>query len=143
MCILRDFQTGVQASPVCLTIYMKGLNGQRTDHTLRVIVPTIRFPIWVVCFDCTCQSGCCEGDGMSIRAAQYWQWHSISWCLVWSVTLIPMILMVPHTSRSVDCSRRYRTSEVARFLFTQFYSPSKNSISPHFSDLQDTSHIAT
>ena len=63
MCILRDFQTGVQASPVCLTIYMKGLNGWHTDRTLRVIVPTIRFPNWVVCFDCTCQSGCCKGNG--------------------------------------------------------------------------------
>ena len=45
MCILRDFQTGVQASPVCLTIYMKGLNGQHTDCALRVIVPTVGYPI--------------------------------------------------------------------------------------------------
>ena len=45
MHILRDFQTGVQASPVCLTIYMKGLSGQHTDHTLRVIAPTIGYPI--------------------------------------------------------------------------------------------------
>ena len=45
MCFLRDFQTGVQVSPVCLTIYMKGLNGRHTDHALRVIVPTVGYPI--------------------------------------------------------------------------------------------------
>ena len=44
-------------------------------------------PHQVACFDCTCRSGCCEGDGTSLRAAQHRQWHSISQCPVWSVTL--------------------------------------------------------
>ena len=32
-------------------------------------------PHWVVCFDCTCQSGCCKGNSTSICMARHWQWH--------------------------------------------------------------------
>ena len=39
-------------------------------------------PHRVVCFDCMCQSGCCEGNS----TAQHWQWHGISQCPVRSVT---------------------------------------------------------
>ena len=47
-------------------------------------------PHQVVCFDCTCQSGCCKGDGMSLHVAWHRQWHGISWCPVWSVTVPPL-----------------------------------------------------
>ena len=52
-------------------------------------------PHWVVCFDCMCRSGCCEGDNTSLCTAWHRQWHGISQCLVRSVTAMSEVGVSP------------------------------------------------
>ena len=66
---VSDFQTGVQASPVCLTIYMRGLNGRHTDRTLRMMVPTIGYPIGLFVLIA------CAGQGVVKATARHFTRH--------------------------------------------------------------------
>ena len=50
---------------------MKGLNGQRTDRALRMMVPTVGYPIRLFV------SIACAGQGVAKAMARHFVWHGI------------------------------------------------------------------